>query len=371
LLRLDLVETESDPVDIHIGNQRYPVFLLDQAGSQAASFFAASTEAEYLLRMRQALKVRTDSSRRQVNQLRLECGRMEKELERYLPLGGIDTDLNTTEELYGVLQDLQQLLPRLAAAIRALAETERQYAAKKRCGLALGDLVEAPLFYDTVLMAARLEEWERTLEQQRLTEVRSRVLKPLVDPPELQHTPPLEALLAALEQVGGALACALVQETSLHLLAAPPAIHDTASLEQLVRQWWAAAYQQQLAARSADVLGRLVAAPEPNDVGGCGTLIELLEEAMAHFTRVVKRRELLDALQPCPEPSGTVALEDMIGRLARLEQAVLHSDQDRQACEAALDSHRREIQTVLADAGNCPLCGQILDAAHFLEVLHD
>jgi hypothetical protein len=371
LLRLDLVETDSDPVDIHIGNQRYPVFLLDQAGSQAASFFAASTEAEYLLRMRQALKVRTDSSRRQVNQLRLECGRMEKELERHLPLDGIDTDLNRMEQLYGVLQDLRQSLPRLAAAIQTLAETERQSAAKQRCGLALIDLMEAPLSYDTTLMAARLEEWERTLGQQRLTEVRSGVLKPLVDPPELHHTVPLEALLVALEQVGGALACSLVQESALHPLAAPPAIHDAASLEQLVRQWRAAAYQLHVAARSSDVLGRLAAAPEPNDLGGCEALLEVLEETTAHFTRVVQRRELLDDLQPCPKPSDTVVLEDMLGRLTRLEQALLHSDQDRQACDAALDSHRREMQAALAEAGSCPLCGQILDATHFLEVVHD
>jgi len=63
VLRLDPVETETGAVDIHIGNQRYPVFLLDQTGSQAASFFAASTEAEYLLRMQQALKTRTDRAR--------------------------------------------------------------------------------------------------------------------------------------------------------------------------------------------------------------------------------------------------------------------------------------------------------------------
>jgi hypothetical protein len=49
LLRLDLAETETGTIDIHIGHQRYPIFLLDQTGSQAARFFAASTEAEYLL----------------------------------------------------------------------------------------------------------------------------------------------------------------------------------------------------------------------------------------------------------------------------------------------------------------------------------
>ena len=52
LLRLGLVETESGEIDIHIGNQREPIFLLNSPGSHAASFFAASTEAEYLLRMR-------------------------------------------------------------------------------------------------------------------------------------------------------------------------------------------------------------------------------------------------------------------------------------------------------------------------------
>ncbi len=97
LLRLDLVETESGAVDIHIGNQRYPIFLLDQTGSQAASFFAASTEAEYLLRIQQALKTRTDRARSKRKELLQECAELEAALEHFSPLTALESDLTAAE----------------------------------------------------------------------------------------------------------------------------------------------------------------------------------------------------------------------------------------------------------------------------------
>jgi len=49
---------------------RKTICLLEQSRSQMASFLTASTEAEYLQRMHQALKTSTDGNKRQVNHLR-------------------------------------------------------------------------------------------------------------------------------------------------------------------------------------------------------------------------------------------------------------------------------------------------------------
>jgi hypothetical protein len=53
---------------------RKTIFLLEQSRLQMASFLTASTEAEYLQRMHQALKTSTDGNKRQVNHLRQKCG---------------------------------------------------------------------------------------------------------------------------------------------------------------------------------------------------------------------------------------------------------------------------------------------------------
>ena len=97
LLRLGLVETEADDIDIHIGNQREPIFLLNRPGSQAAGFFAASSEAAYLLHMRQALKSREDYAKSTRKVLAGEGQAQEQALLRYQPLDGIGPELDRAE----------------------------------------------------------------------------------------------------------------------------------------------------------------------------------------------------------------------------------------------------------------------------------
>lgn len=409
LLRLDLVETESGPVDIHIGNQRYPIFLLDQSGSQAASFFAASTEAEYLLRMRQALKTRTDSSKRQVNQLRQECLELEKELQHYAPLAGIDADLRRTEAMHVTLQDLQRSLPVLAVAIERLRHTERQRVSKQKSTEVLGDLSPPPPLHDIATPALRLEEWRQALEHRSAVQGRSQVLILLTEPPpvwdnggldalltglegterglqrqnrllvslialstppDLHPTGPLESMVMELHGTGGALALASAQGLLLEPLTAPPTIHEPGVLEQFISQLRATAHQHRKLSHSSEALSHLTSSPEPYDVRGLEAMTGMIEQTTGRCRRVSERQSLLDGLQPCPEPADAAELEETLGRLARLGQDLLDREQDLRACEADLETLRGEIHAALADAGNCPLCGQTLDLVHFLESVH-
>jgi len=125
LLRLGLVETESGEIDIHIGNQREPIFLLNSPGSHAASFFAASTEAEYLLRMRQALKSRVDYAKATTKALASDCKIGERELLRYQPLSFLELEVEKAEKSYELICQNQKSLPELARFIRMLADQEQ------------------------------------------------------------------------------------------------------------------------------------------------------------------------------------------------------------------------------------------------------
>jgi hypothetical protein len=410
LLRLDLVDTETGPVDIHIGNQRYPIFLLDESGSQAASFFAASTEAEYLLRMRQALKTRTDSSKRQVRELQLECARLEKELERYLPLEQLNQDLVRAEELHAALATLQQALPLLVRALHLLAAAETQYAGTQRCCEALSGLAEPPLLVDTVTLASRLVDLESTRERMSLTRSLSGVLSPLAEPPPLldnqglvilvsglastqdflQHhgrlcatleqlaTPPdlrgiapLVELTTALEQAERGHVRAAAAESSLRELSAPPQTHDTARLEAFIRQWEGAAGQQLTASRCVEELDVLKSPPVARDTSGLEILIERISDGERRRQRIERRQTILDEVRPCPESLEVTRLEEIAGRLAQWETAARVIRQEQEACLTDLEALGREIQEALGVAGTCPLCGQTLDLQHFLEVPHE
>jgi DNA repair ATPase RecN len=195
LLRLDLVETESDAVDIHIGNQRYPIFLLDQTGSQAASFFAASTEAEYLLRIQQALKTKTDRARSKRKELLQECAELEDSLKFYLPLEDLDLNLSTSEELYTRLIALQQALPRLGRTIEVLEETGLQHSRKMKSSAIFEFLSLPPQTYATKGLELVAQEIQGVLQQLGTVEARATALTALSGPPEMHDTSRLDALI--------------------------------------------------------------------------------------------------------------------------------------------------------------------------------
>lgn len=120
----------SGPVDLHIGNQRTPIFLLDQSGSQAAGFFAASTEADYLLAMQQALKERAAQAQKDRKRLQELLARIEKDLTAYDALPEVARAVEEAEGLYRRIEALRRIEEFLAvhpAAAQRLEELATAY----------------------------------------------------------------------------------------------------------------------------------------------------------------------------------------------------------------------------------------------------
>jgi len=88
-------------------------------------FFAASTEAEYLLRMRQALKGRVDYAKATSKALAGECKTAEKELRRYLPLDRLESEIEAVEKSYELICHNQKSFPELSEFIQILADKEQ------------------------------------------------------------------------------------------------------------------------------------------------------------------------------------------------------------------------------------------------------
>jgi len=76
LLRLDRVQAEAGKAthdyDIHFGEQKSPVFLLDETGSRAASFFASSSDASRLVEMQHRHRSNVRERRAESKRLTIE-----------------------------------------------------------------------------------------------------------------------------------------------------------------------------------------------------------------------------------------------------------------------------------------------------------
>lgn len=409
LLRLDLVETESGAVDIHIGNQRYPIFLLDQTGSQAASFFAASTEAEYLLRIQQALKTKNDRTRSRRKELLQECVALEEALGLYQPLEDLDPALSATEELHARLVALQKALPFLSRTIEVLQETGLQQARKMACAAVLQELFPLPHLQEAKGLELSLHDLEASLLQLGLVQDNATVLAHLSNPPEVQHTTRLDALIGTLDAARTTLACrhragtaleplepppalyeirkleekvasldqlgssrnrATTVEQVLEAIKAPPETHAMAPLQTLVEQWTTCIRSGELCISSGRTLEALAEPPVIHPLRPLAELATSLHEMERRIQGARRFTEVLVALPSCPEPQPVAGGEAILERLSLLHRQLDANIRLQEGVASAIAAKRLEIEEVIQVLGWCPLCGHTLDLDHFCEESH-
>lgn len=87
LLRMPLVESAdgAGEFNIHFGEQKRPIFLLDQNGRQAAAFFASSSDAALLMEMQAQHKKRVTERRQDERTLAAEVDRHQRLLTTLTP----------------------------------------------------------------------------------------------------------------------------------------------------------------------------------------------------------------------------------------------------------------------------------------------
>ncbi len=409
VLRLDPVETETGPVDIHIGNQRYPVFLLDQTGSQAAGFFAASTEAEYLLRIQQALKTRTDRAKSKRKDLLLENEGLAEILECFLPLDGIDQDLSAAEKLHESLKKLQASIPVLEQTALTLDAVTRNHAHASACGGVLGALSGPPDLLETAVLERTLEEMtgaglnlaslvdsvaalhplapppvtedtaglagilgslKLTLDAHGRQSLAEASLQVLESPPQLQDAARLLAILDVMDRGTRTLESASKAGLVLSATADPPPTHDTGALQKSIGAMSEILAAMNLCQSLGIELNRLRAPGEPNLLEPVSSLIRTLEETEFRLWEVGARAAELGSLRACPDLVAVAPLEGILESMTRFHTAAQEVDRELNAVVRALDLKLQEVEARVAEAGICPLCGHAMDVEHFVEGLH-
>ncbi len=299
LLRLDAVETETGPVDIHIGNQRYPIFLLDQSGSQAASFFAASTEAEYLLRMQQALKSRTDRSKARHKELARQCAEIERKLERLKPLDALAMVLEKAELLHGMILEAEKSLPVFLSFLEQLNGTLSNCSIKSLASSLLSSLTAPPVTEETAQIDELAEEIQNRTASLEFLRSKKSTLAVLGNPPVIQETRPLDELVVSISgavdghERASALACILER------MAVPPETREVQVLNSVITGIDKAAAEREVLGNNLDVLEGALFPPSLVEVAELSSLLADLSQTGNSHEHCLLQAERLDAL-PVP-----------------------------------------------------------------------
>lgn len=331
LLRLDFLEIEAaknERVDIHIGNQREPVFLINKPGSHAAAFFAASTESAHLLAMQDRLKLRTRDAKRRERDLEADVARIEVALDEFASLPAIAVVVEAARELEGRATRLQRDIPALENVVRAERELRRSLARKTATATVLKGAADPPEIQDVKGLHATLARFHQLETGRKRAASAVRALQPLKPLPEVAETRRLSELCKQLQEVDFGLKSARIRASATASLQEPPTPSYT------------------------DHLSRTI-----DDLLAMRTRVARLDRSSAVLRTVAE--------PPRVEPDG--ALRALLADIRRVAENRGRAEAGLRAVEAELQTLEDRMEKRIRELGCCPTCGAEMTTATFLD----
>ena len=202
LLRLPKVETADgkDTFDIHFALQKSPIFLLNEPGSRAATFFAASSDAAKLIEMqaRHREKVRQSNQEERASNVKAEV--LQAQLEVLAPLADIEVRADQAKRDY---QSLASMVDRLAAMERFRLALAEHVAVAEHCAaevLALSHLAPPPARHSLDPLHQLIEGITTASKSVSAERDRQAALSRLTTPPPMSNVDALELLAISMQR---------------------------------------------------------------------------------------------------------------------------------------------------------------------------
>lgn len=288
-LGLAKVDCDKDQFDVHFGEQKSPVFLLNDPGKAAAQFFASSSDAIRLVEMQDRHKGKVRDSKRDQTSLIKQQADISASLELLKPVDSIEQRLTECETRYAEIQSSTAEIKQTEALINDLDEVQK-----------------------------RLAEYNAILN----------TLKPLESPPELADTKTLEQLIAGSKLAKQAYERFDAIAVALSDLMPAPELKDTTGLSSLVDTIRLAQRQSEVHDQKFSILKKLAAVPELVDQEPLGRLLkdcakseksisrassELKEIDQQVDTLTSEIEQWVEANPTCPTCGGPTTMDQLIG----------------------------------------------------------
>jgi hypothetical protein len=369
-LRLPHVESVdgSDDFDIHFGEQKKPIFLLDQNGRQAATFFASSSDAALLVEMQAEHKRNVTEHRGDERSLVKEVARCERQLEPLTTVPNIDSALETLESEYDQLSQASEELGKLEQCTQAVADQISERTEFLTTMQALAFLQTPPVLLDTKSLEEIVSRFDTASSIQTQENGRQRVMSNLVDPPQLEKTADLIELLEEFAEEANSVTQLSDRQLTLQPLVTPPALVDEDRLADLIGHLEDGKQDQHGLQQKLDNLQKIVEPPPIADVEELAeTVLEMARavETLKQFQRF--ETELAQLIEP-PVAQETDDLTELIDEYnaAMAEKSELSMElQD-------FDQQRHELIELMItwakDNPTCPTCGSPTQPDQWIEL---
>jgi exonuclease SbcC len=283
---LRLAKVSSDGArefNVHFGEQKSPVFLLDQSGSHAAQFFASSSDAASLVEMQRLHQQKISEARKERIKLDAEAARLATDLAILVEADPIGISIQEAEARHAAIERLAVAATRITDDVRSVSQA-----------------------------SGRLSQLDMEVA----------AVAGVCPPPSLESTEPLMQLVVQLRRAN---ADQMRQDSladALSLISPSPVLPDERSLHQIVRSLSVALNDYNRLEAECEMNRTLLALPQLADDDSLRTLADKLATAQLRVMNMQRRAIVLESLASTPE--------------LRSEATVMHDlDMLRHACASA------------------------------------
>ncbi len=202
-LRLPLVaahDAANEKFDLHFGDQKKPMFLIDQTAGRAAQFFASATDASGLLAMQKAHKARTAAATAERAALQKRLDELSKTLTALAGVDALDHRVQAVEAASESIEARCRELARGEALVDDLRSNANSLALDERRATALRPLRDPPQLEDVAGLARLVSELQTAARELARADRQAGVLARLPQPLAFDDPQPIELAIDALTQ---------------------------------------------------------------------------------------------------------------------------------------------------------------------------
>jgi exonuclease SbcC len=233
-LKLPLVESARNGVDgfdIHFGQQKSPIFLLNEPESRAATFFSASSDAGRLLEIQDRHREKVRDRKRDRLACLKEISRLEEQATRLDGLDATNAELAKIEAEHQALLRDTQAVAALEAMTAKLEEFQRLIIERREESEAFGDLRFPPALHETAHVHRLINDIESCTRKASRAGEEIAASEKLEYPPELVGERDLISAIAKIIAARIGLAKPTEAAKSLAVLHDPPEMIDPSALQ--------------------------------------------------------------------------------------------------------------------------------------------
>lgn len=329
ILRLSKVEAgNNDQFDVHFGEQKSPIFLLNDPPSRAAAFFASSSDASVLIEMQKRHRGKVKSAQQELTRLQAESKQTDAIVEVLAPVPGLEVELEEHDKTYQELILESQQIQQLESLIQELQDSSQVVSQLEDSVKALSSLPEA-----------LQQENEKPLELlvQRLADVKQQVRRTQFD---------VEALSGLNE---------------------PPAISEIDSMAILIDELQIQERNLEWAALEKQCLKQLNEPPELPDTGPLQMWIEKIQQAEGRVDTDRAEYKILENCTSPPELVDLLSMESFYQQWEETQSLVGQLQQVCHECHAEYKAVRAELEDWVKENPTCPTCGSKWETEQFLQ----